>query len=91
MAADESWWELGACRTANPAIFDGLGDRRRNAKRDWSAAKRMCASCPVQPQCLDYALAMPNDVWADDNFIAGFTPDEIAEIRQRVRNKKVRR
>lgn len=79
---DEQWWELGHCRTANPAIFDG---RHASANTDWSAAKRMCASCPVQPQCLDYVLSLPREYHADRSFAAGYTPEELDEIKKRRR------
>ena len=27
--------------------------------QDWHKAKKICSSCPVQQQCLDYALSFP--------------------------------
>jgi WhiB family redox-sensing transcriptional regulator len=53
-------WMLGArCREAAPGAFfpsDGVGVER---------ARRVCADCPVKPECLEYALEFRIDhgVW----------------------------
>jgi WhiB family transcriptional regulator, redox-sensing transcriptional regulator len=49
----------GACRTAGPSLFfppDGVGVE---------AAKQVCQRCPVQMECLDFALAerIEHGVW----------------------------
>ena len=47
---DAAWMAEGKCRTVAPETFfpsDGLGVIR---------AQRVCASCPVASQCLEYAL-----------------------------------
>ncbi|MGA9275821.1 WhiB family transcriptional regulator [Ilumatobacter sp.] len=44
------WWDLGACRGLDAAIF--YPDDEAEAQ----AAKSVCASCAVQSTCLDYAL-----------------------------------
>jgi WhiB family redox-sensing transcriptional regulator len=56
---DESWMQAGLCRYAPPATFfpnDGVGVE---------AARRICATCPVQHPCLEYALAerIDHGVW----------------------------
>lgn len=90
----EQWWEKGACRDANPAIFDGVvlrGGRPRKdgtraiVRRDWSAARSMCGRCPVQPDCLEWALSTPESPWDDEAFVAGCTPEELREIKRRRR------
>lgn len=92
--SDEAWWERGNCRTVNPQIFDGQRDKGgrprkdgtrtyNKTSRDWTAAKSVCAACPVQPACLEYVLSMPQEWNPDASFAAGFTPEQLAEIRKR--------
>jgi WhiB family redox-sensing transcriptional regulator len=54
-----AWMHHGLCRGANPSEFfpsDGLGVE---------AAQRICVSCPVRTECLEYALAhrIEHGVW----------------------------
>ena len=49
-----SWWDDALCAQTDPDAF--TPDPGGNA----SAAKRICAECPVRTQCLQYAL--DNDV-----------------------------
>ena len=47
---DTEWMVRGKCRTMPPAVFfpsDGVGVE---------VARRICAGCPVQRPCLEYAL-----------------------------------
>jgi WhiB family redox-sensing transcriptional regulator len=46
-----TWMADAACRDADPAIF--FVDHGGSA----AEARTICAGCPVQSQCLDYALA----------------------------------
>lgn len=51
--------EHGKCRHMDPAVFfpnDGMGVQ---------VAQRICAECPVQSACLEYALAnrVDHGVW----------------------------
>lgn len=53
------WMRDGNCRNYPPAAFfpsDGVGV---------DAARRICASCPVQDRCLEYALTnrIDHGVW----------------------------
>lgn len=64
---DSSWRDLAACRDLDPDIFfppKGAGPHVA------STARRICASCPVSTQCLDFAI--DNDVrcgiWAGMNY-----------------------
>jgi WhiB family redox-sensing transcriptional regulator len=51
----DEWWGLAACRDAEPEVFFPISATA--ASRDTiSRAKAVCASCPVQSQCLTYAL-----------------------------------
>ncbi len=56
---DTDWMATGSCREEPPARFfpsDGVGV---------DVARRICATCPVQERCLEYALAQRIDhgVW----------------------------
>lgn len=60
-----SWRESAACRGKEDLFFP--------ARDDWIAgrikeAKRICHTCPVIVECLDFVLAEPqisDGVWAD--------------------------
>jgi WhiB family redox-sensing transcriptional regulator len=45
------WVALAACRRADPALFFSDGDGDGTA-----VALRICAGCPVQQECLEWAL-----------------------------------
>ena len=56
---DSEWMDEGLCRQVPPSTFfpnDGVGV---------DVARRICASCPVQAPCLEYALVQRIDhgVW----------------------------
>lgn len=56
---EHSWMEKGSCRAVSPELFfpsDGAGVEQ---------AKRICATCSVQSDCLTYALTYRIDhgVW----------------------------
>ena len=57
------WQTLAACRGEPVEMF--IPDRGGPSSR----AKQLCASCPVQPECLKYSLAIPDLVgyWAGTN------------------------
>lgn len=46
-----AWMELAACRGMNTETFIS------SQTRPLYAAKAVCKKCPVQAECLDYALA----------------------------------
>ena len=55
----DNWMAQGSCADKPPAFFfpsDGVGVE---------VARRVCASCPVQAPCLDYALdnRIDHGVW----------------------------
>jgi WhiB family transcriptional regulator, redox-sensing transcriptional regulator len=54
--AAERWRVLAACRTAEPELFFPISAQGPSVT-DAARAKRICASCPVRSQCLDYARA----------------------------------
>jgi WhiB family redox-sensing transcriptional regulator len=56
---DTEWMQHGLCRQLAPSTFfpsDGVGVE---------VARRICATCPVQEPCLEYALAerIDHGVW----------------------------
>lgn len=53
--AISSWWELAACRTADPELFFPISSTG-SARADITRAKALCARCGIRRQCLDYAI-----------------------------------
>jgi WhiB family redox-sensing transcriptional regulator len=51
-----SWRESAACSDADTEIFFPVGSGRL-AAAETQQAKQICARCPVQQECLMYALA----------------------------------
>ncbi len=48
---DLSWRLRGACRGLDPAAF------YPPVEEEADEARAVCAACPVQPECLEFALA----------------------------------
>jgi WhiB family redox-sensing transcriptional regulator len=71
-------WHLDAvCATTDPDLFwPDKGDRHGADK-----AKRICASCPVVQQCLEFAIVNEEreGVWGNT------TPEQRSRIRRRAR------
>jgi WhiB family transcriptional regulator, redox-sensing transcriptional regulator len=60
------WQRFGACRGRDTAqFFHPDGERGASRNRREAGAKRVCASCPVRPECAAHALAVrePYGVW----------------------------
>ena len=71
MLLSDEWWGLAACRDAEPEVFFPIS--ATTASRDTvQRAKAVCTSCPVQSQCLRYALRHRQEqgIWG------GLTEDE---------------
>lgn len=56
---DSSWMQFGLCRDIEPVVFfpsDGVGVDK---------ARKICQSCKVREQCLEYALKLKieHGVW----------------------------
>jgi WhiB family transcriptional regulator, redox-sensing transcriptional regulator len=73
------WREAGACLSADPELFFPIGSSGPSAGQV-SSALRVCATCGVRQQCLDFAMQM-NEA---DGIWGGTTPEE--RIRARRRN-----
>jgi WhiB family redox-sensing transcriptional regulator len=67
VAAQAEWRTRAACLAHPAVLFFGLDDSEtpveRRARED--AAKRVCLTCEVQDECLEYALATrePYGIW----------------------------
>jgi len=77
------WRNDAACKDENPDVFFPIGTTGI-AVEQVEDAKRICARCPVQEPCLEFALASNQDagVWG------GLTEDErrtLKRARQRRR------
>jgi WhiB family transcriptional regulator, redox-sensing transcriptional regulator len=83
-ASAEDWRHRAACRDEDPELFFPVGTghsaKQANAiTRQISAAKRVCAGCPVRQECRDFALANGSD----DGIYGGLTADERRTYRFR--------
>ncbi|WP_141566318.1 WhiB family transcriptional regulator, partial [Pseudonocardia sp. N23] len=73
-----NWHADALCVQVDPDLFFPETDRGTAFDRQVTAAKRVCAGCPVLAQCLDYALrALP------DGIAGGTTPAERSSLRRR--------
>lgn len=56
---DTTWTDAAACRGLDPNVFYPLDEV------DESLARRVCATCPVQGACLEWAIARrePDGIW----------------------------
>jgi WhiB family redox-sensing transcriptional regulator len=78
----DEWWGLAACRNAEAELFFPISATAASSSTV-QRAKQVCASCPVQPQCLSYALRHRQEqgIWG------GLTEDE----RRRMNRRESRR
>ncbi len=76
IAAD--WRELALCRDSEPSLFFPVGSTGP-AMEQIEEAKVICAECPVQESCLQYALTTNQEagVWG------GYAEDERRRLRKR--------
>ena len=79
---DPGWQRQAACRYCSPDLFFPAGTTGA-AVDEIAAAKAVCATCPVQSQCLRFALATGQayGIWG------GTTEDERVMIRRLQRAK----
>jgi WhiB family redox-sensing transcriptional regulator len=82
IADNWDWQSTAACRDVEPEAFFLPENARGPSKRmRETAAKAVCARCPIQRRCLDWALTVGEayGVWG------GMTPAERGAIDQRHR------
>lgn len=74
--ADLSWQARARCRDEDPELFFPVGEGPGSTEQV-RVAKSVCARCPVQIKCLDFALAYPQiGVWG------GTTDEERREMHR---------
>ncbi len=78
LALTDAWWGEAACRESEPELFFPISATAAS-DTDIARAKGICASCPVRPQCLNYALhhCQEQGIWG------GLTEDERRLLRRR--------
>ena len=68
---EPGWRADAACRTKNAVHFFAPPHFERKPEKDAreGAARALCRACPVQPQCLEYSLAVqePHGIWGGLN------------------------
>ncbi len=72
------WRDVAACRDSDPTLFFPVGTTGP-ALDQIAEAKRICAGCAVQDDCLQYALESNQEagVWG------GYPEDERRRLRKR--------
>lgn len=76
------WQERAACRDMSLDLFFGPDGERPTVRRERERrALEVCARCPVVAECLEHAMALPENhgVWG------GTTEHDRAERRRRER------
>jgi WhiB family redox-sensing transcriptional regulator len=76
------WRAEGACVTADPDLFFPFATGAV-AARQANQARRICMSCPVRVQCLQFAM----DVGEAHGVWGGTTPEERQRERRRERER----
>lgn len=81
--ADHSWHSRAACYGINPKEADRLFFHGPRNFRDRQQAKQVCAACPVQRDCLNFALEnrVEHGMWG------GLTLKERAQWRKKLANR----
>jgi WhiB family transcriptional regulator, redox-sensing transcriptional regulator len=59
------WQVQAACRGRADLFFTGSDERGRLRAEREASAKQVCMTCPVRAECLEHALAVPEEygVW----------------------------
>lgn len=72
-----SWYQYAACQGEDPELFFPVGESGP-AQLRLRQAKRVCASCPVQSLCLEWAIlaGVDHGVWG------GLSEDERRQLRR---------
>ena len=86
MTQSSRWWELAACRSADPELFFPISEIGP-ARRQLTRAKAVCGGCDIRQLCLDYALAtrQAHGVWG------GLSADERRDLAELVRAQELSR
>jgi WhiB family redox-sensing transcriptional regulator len=76
-ATRDNWRNRAACRTEDPELFFPVSDVGPGAAQT-AEAKAVCAHCPVQAKCLDWAL----EAGLDFGVFGGTTEGERRALRR---------
>lgn len=76
---DLSWMDHAACREVGTEPFFPTTNVDGMAVTCYAEAKKICASCTVSPQCLEYALRLN----IEHGLFGGLTERERRVIRRR--------
>lgn len=71
-----TWFRQAACQDQDPDLFFPVG--RTSSDLQLAEAKQICARCPVQTQCLEWAFSTGTEhgVWG------GLSEDERRSLRR---------
>ena len=83
--SDNDWRHDAECLDEDPEIFYPAGKGHYSTELE-AAAKAICARCPVQAECLDFAY----DTQDQFAVMGGMTPEE-RKVTRRNRNRQSRR
>jgi WhiB family transcriptional regulator, redox-sensing transcriptional regulator len=83
MINHDDWRHRAACRDEDPELFFPVSELGLGA-RQADQAKEVCARCPVQTRCLEYAL----DNGLDHGIFGGTTETERRKLRHRRRSDR---
>ncbi|MFJ4846728.1 MULTISPECIES: WhiB family transcriptional regulator [unclassified Streptomyces] len=72
------WWRSAACSDEDPELFFPVGASGPGAAQE-ERAKAVCERCPVEEQCLQWAL----DSGQNPGIWGGTTEDDRRAIRRR--------
>jgi WhiB family redox-sensing transcriptional regulator len=73
------WRHHALCREEDPELFFPIGTTGPIFERQVQEAKRVCGACPVQHDCLQWAMETAQDagIWG------GLTEDERRALKRR--------
>ena len=79
----EEWRELGSCRKLATSMFFPIG-QTGEAEVKIARAKKVCVTCPVRQQCLEFAITTNQEygVWG------GHSEEERRVIRRQWRARQ---
>lgn len=89
--SDDTWFDKAACKGRMEDFFPKKTADNPTGHKDITyiaAARKVCRSCPVREECLNYALEYPHTdmhgVWA------GLTPRQLGSEQKRRGIKPIR-
>lgn len=75
---DDGWKDRGACKGFDKTEPDLMWPTPATPPREINRAKAICATCPVQPECLTAGLGEHHGIWG------GTTPRERRKLRRQI-------